>query len=125
MRFKYSEQFFPVALILSVKISPLGGSSNRDVSAKIDTGADITVVPKELVKQLGLPPRGVIYAKGAFDTQAKAQPTFFITLSINDVFSFEVEVLSSERNNLLVGRDVLNQIILQANGPAKFFEITK
>lgn len=124
MKFKYSYDVFPPGLILPVRISVNGTRNGKQAIAKIDTGADISVIPEELRKELRLSPRGVIWARGTFDKEKKPYPTFFVTLSINDSFSFEIEVISSHREYILIGRDLLNQIVLYANGPSEFFELT-
>jgi hypothetical protein len=103
----------------------LSGTENgKEVEAKIDTGADISVIPEELRKELRLKPRGIIYTRGPFEKESKRCPTFYITLSINLSFSFELEVISLHQKNFLIGRDLLNQIVLHANGPSEFFELT-
>lgn len=124
MKFKYSYDVFPPGLILPVYVSSIGTKDGKEVEAKIDTGADISVIPEKLRKELNLPPRGVIFVRGVFDRKLKAHPSFFVTLSINHSFSFDLEVISSPRKYFLIGRDLLNQIILHADGPSELFELT-
>jgi len=124
MRFEYSHDVFPPGLILPVHISMLGAGSEKEVEAKVDTGADISVIPEELRKEMRLLPRGYILARGAFDKELKLYPTFYITLSINHSFSFELQVISSPGKYFLIGRNLLNQIVLHADGPSEFFELT-
>lgn len=123
MRFNYSNEIFPAGLILTVNIQPYNGRQKKEIEAKIDTGADISVIPLNVKKELRLPLRGYIPVHGAFDDVAQNKPTFFITLSINNHFTFDLEVIASNRENVLIGRDLLNQIILHANGPSEFFEL--
>jgi len=125
MRFKYSHDVFPPGLILPVRLSIIGGEDGREAKAKVDTGADISVISEELRKELNLLPRGVVSAKGAFDEGFTPSPTYFVKLYINHSFSFELQVISLPTTKyFLIGRDLLNQIILHANGPAELFEIT-
>ena len=124
MRFEYSHTIFPPGLFLPVKISRIGEKSGKEINAKVDTGADISTIPDKLRKEMLLMPRGIVKASGAFDKKLKECPTFFITLLINNSFSFEIQVISSQKEYFLLGRDVLNQIILYANGPLEFFEIS-
>ena len=124
MKFEYSHDVLPPGLILSVFLSGIGKRNGKDATAKVDTGADISVIPEEVRKELRLLPRGVIWARGAFERELKPYPTFFVNLSINHSFSFELQVISSHREYFLIGRDLLNQIVLYANGPSEFFELT-
>jgi hypothetical protein len=124
MRFEYSLDVSPPGLILPISVSAIGTRNGKKVEAKIDTGTDISVIPEKLRKELRLLPRGVIKARGAFDKKSIQYPTFFVILSINHSFSFELEVVSSNRKYFLMGRDLLNQIVLNANGPTEIFELT-
>ena len=126
MRFSYSYEEFPAALFLTVRVSPRGkrNANFRECKAKIDTGASLTVIPEELQKELRLPPREPVRVRSAFDAEGKIRPTFSVILSISHSFSFSLLVLSSPIEYCLIGRDVLNQIILNANGPSEFFELT-
>lgn len=124
MKFDYSHDIFPPGLIISVYISSLGTKNKKQSKAKIDTGADISAIPDELRQELRLPPRGAVWIRGTLDKEPKAFPTFFVTLSINQLFSFELQVISLPRKYSLIGRDALNQIILHANGPSEVFELT-
>lgn len=125
MKFKYSYEVVPPGLIIPAYISPLGEAANKEIRAKIDTGANISAIPERLRKELSLLPRGFRQARGAFDKESKSRPTFYITLSIEPAFSFELEVISSNSEYFLIGRDVLNQIILHADGKREIFELTK
>lgn len=123
MRFDYSSDFFPPGLIFPIAVFPLVGKDGITIDAKIDTGADMSAIPERLIEILELTPSGVIYAQGAVDVEVKKLPTYYVKLSLNEEFNFELEIISTHRKNFLIGRDVLNQVILIANGPEEYFEI--
>ena len=125
MRFKYSYDFSstaPAALILRVFISK--GGTRIECRAKIDSGADRSAIPDKIRETLNLKPRQAILTKGAFDKTAILRPMFLISIYIDNLFSFELQVLSRPSEYVLIGRDLLNQIVLHADGPSEFFELT-
>ena len=124
MKFEYSRDVFPPGLVLPVCISVFGETGGKEAEAKVDTGADISVIPEQLRRDLRLLPHGFMRTRGAFDKKWKLCPTFFVTLFINQSFSFDLEVVACLGKYFLIGRDVLNQIVLYANGPLESFELT-
>jgi hypothetical protein len=124
MRCQYSQELFPSALIVTVNVSPIGVKTGVQVKAKIDTGADISAIPENVRKHLRVAPGGAILCGGAFDVKLQTCSTFFITMCIDSCFSSDLEVISTPDEYALIGRDMLNQIVLHANGPSGFFELT-
>ncbi len=62
----YDTSFKPPAPIADVTLShPVTGASAA-LRGKIDTGADITIIPNRLVTQLGLAPKGLVWTR-SFD----------------------------------------------------------
>ncbi len=47
------------------------------------------------------------------------------SVSINDWASFDVEVVSLPRDSILIGSDLLNQVVLRADGPSEVFELIR
>jgi predicted aspartyl protease len=125
MRFGYSANLLPPGLIIPLRIRPLDTDKTRESWGKIDTGADGTVIPEGIKKDLCLKPRGCQRCWGAFDVTPKTRPTYYITVLIGEELSFDLQVISDERETVLIGRDLLNQIILHADGPSLFFELSQ
>ncbi len=123
MKFNYSSDLFPPGLILPAFARSLDAADIIAGEAKIDTGADLTVIPEHMRLKLKLKPCGRTFCRGAFDRQAQEVPTYFIELSLDRKNFIQLEVLSVPRKALLLGRDVLNGFVLLANGPKEFFEI--
>ena len=121
MTFGYSADPVP-ALILPVEVSPLESSASRSVAGKLDTGSDMSVIPDSLADVLGLGVGGDVWVRGAY-SEWERRPTFWVRIALTDGPFFEVEVLSSPRRDCLVGRDILNRMVLHADGPAKTFEL--
>jgi predicted aspartyl protease len=92
------------------------------IRAKIDTGADLTDIPQVLRERLDLLPfseENIRYADG----RITLKPTYLANFAL-DGFNFEsVEVTSSNRNYVLIGRNILNQLKLICDGKALTFTI--
>jgi predicted aspartyl protease len=113
-----SGRFSPPAPLASVTLrDPDNGSSVQDVPMLIDTGADVTLLPRSSVNQLGiLPIEDTGYEIMGFDG----------TVSMADVVRLDLQVLGRtfkgryliiDQEWGLIGRDILNYLKLVFDGP--------
>ncbi|MDK2384116.1 MAG: hypothetical protein QI199_04820, partial [Candidatus Korarchaeota archaeon] len=63
MKVPYSKKYDPPAPVVEVRVRSLGGKF-VDLEALIDSGADITVFPRELLSDLELIPGSTVLIKG-------------------------------------------------------------
>ena len=119
---KYSLEYSPPAAVLKVKfINPIL-SYEAEIEAKLDTGADITVVPEAVIDRLGIVPAGRIDVT-SFDGDGTVRYTYFVNLAFLG-FTFEfVEVIGARRRDSLLGRDVLNRLKAVLDGKALEFDL--
>jgi len=123
MKWRYSDRFSSLpALVLEVEIVATGTDRFRRVPAKIDTGSDITVVPESLVVELRLLEFGKRLLR-AVGHPAYRSMTYYGTIVVESR-SFDVEMATQDRPYVLLGRDVINQFVLHADGVAEIFELT-
>ena len=123
MRFAYSEQLSPPGLILPTIFRSIGSHDAMSIEGKIDTGADMTVIPLELKNRLKLKAFTLRRCRGALASDFITVSSFFIEYSFDGTAFYELEVLATSRPKALLGRDILNGLVLTANGPQQFFEI--
>ena len=123
MKFEYSRDISPPALLLPIRIAPIGADFWVKHSAQIDTGADLSVVPRDLVRDLHLFPHGSRIARGALSSEPLIPPTYHVQLIIAENFRFEAPVLAAPCNYIIIGRDLLNHFVLHADGPSQKFEL--
>src|ERR1700722_12360706 len=99
----------PPAPFVFTNLSNLDGSASViDLPARIDSGADRSILPESLVLKLGLEEVEKLLFEGLGGQQFEL-PTFQIQLLIRDLPPFVVKVAASASEpHVLLGRDVLN-----------------
>lgn len=123
MRFEYSDEISPSGLIIPILISGLGISLKRTAHAIIDTGADISTIPQDLIQFLGLQPRGYRHYRFPGEKHIRVAPTYYVSLKIPDAPLLNTAVIATDDEYALLGRDILNQFVLHADGPKGKFDL--
>ena len=118
----YSSDFLPPAPTLEVVICNAQTGATATVLAKLDTGADGSVIPATLVEQLGLIPFDRLVSI-AFDGSAEEQLSYLVDLSFAERTFTDLEVIAAPLAYVLVGRDILNQVVTILNGPDQLLDI--
>jgi predicted aspartyl protease len=96
--------------------------NSTTIEAKVDTGADVSTIPEAAVEALNLKPVDFVDVRGPFDDY-KVVPTFLIFVRLEDGREFRLNVVPNKTSIMLLGRDALNGVILNANGPKQVFTI--
>lgn len=120
--FPYSRIFTPPAPALHVEVRNGQTGAIQRVLAKLDTAADGSIIPEDLVKSLELTTYDEILAI-SFDGGLQRRVSYLIDLFFAGRVFTEIEVVSAPLPYLLLGRDVLNKIVIIFNGPQLTFEI--
>ena len=114
----YDARFDPPAPVASATLRhPDSGARAPDVPLLIDTGADVSLLPRAATERLGVSPeKGRRYELVGFDGSRS-----FAEVVILDVIFFQRAfrgpyLLTDEARGIL-GRDVLNHILLLLDGP--------
>lgn len=97
-----------------------------DVFAWLDTGADITVLPRGSLKPL-LAHEGSDYcyvSVGGFSGNTIRKRAYYVYISIEHSDPYLVQVIENDDSVGLLGRDVLNRLRLDLNGPSQSWAIT-
>lgn len=106
---------FP-ALIVALR-SPTGGQSTNEIVALADTGADITSIPVRLLSEIDAPEIDEVRLRSHWG-HAVNVVTYLVDVVIGDSVLPAIEVAGDMTNNeIVLGRDVINQLILLVDGP--------
>lgn len=113
-----ASHFDPPAPVAWVTLrNPSSGATVSDLLLLVDTGADITLLPRTAVEQLGVPLlAGQQYELMGFDgSKSFAAVVMLDVLFLKRVFRGRYLLIEEDRG--ILGRDILNHVILLLEGP--------
>jgi hypothetical protein len=114
---------FPAPFVHVNLRQPHGTTELIDQPAQLDTGADRTIVPWDVVQELALVPLDEIKLEG-LDGAPVTLTTFVVELTTREQSSMTIEVAASRGEPwVLLGRDVLNRYRILLDGPGSALEI--
>jgi len=110
--------FDPPAPVARVTLrNPQSGATVSDVLLLVDTGADITLLPRTAVERLGVPLLAAQqYELMGFDGSKSFAPVVMLdTVFLQRAFRGRYLLVEEERG--ILGRDILNHVSLLLEGP--------
>jgi predicted aspartyl protease len=122
--FPYNTSYSVPALILEAEIVHPNPEDKRriKIEAKVDTGADGCVIPAKLKDEWNLNKTGEdTYLD--YTGNGRKEPIYDIRVIIEGLISKIVGATVGNRTTLLLGRDILNDLILHADGKVQFFTL--
>jgi predicted aspartyl protease len=111
------QRFSPPAAVASVRVVSLETSGSEDgVPMLIDTGADVSVLPKHVSDVLALPTADPAFELMAFDNTVSACATVLAAIVFQGRrYRGKYVVIDQEYG--VLGRDILNHVALILDGP--------
>ena len=124
MGYQYDDQHFnPPAPVITVTIHIPNNSIKRmTIEALVDTGADITCIPKSFVKALGAECASSYNVQGVNKEFIGSFDSYFIEIEIATIRKM-VEVIGCGDEPIL-GRNIINEFTLHLYGPSQNLDIT-
>jgi predicted aspartyl protease len=119
---KYSLNYDPPAPSLTIRFSRPSSTRSGELQAKLDTGADITVLPQHVINELRLVPARRI-SVSSFDQREVWRYTYFVDLSFQSFIFKMAEVIGAVRRDALLGRDILNLLKITLDGKTLSFNL--
>lgn len=115
-RYAYDEDYAPPMPLVRVRVSPPDGVNTATIPMIVDTGADRTLMPASVVRDLGLPRVNAVKVKGI--GEAEIETTIHGAVVAFAGFRSLVRVIAF-LDEAILGRDVLNQLVTTLDGPKR------
>ena len=121
---EYSRDFDPPAPFMDIVIAASNDSERwRSVGALLDTGAEVSIIPRQTVYELELSPYAEMIIE-AFDGRRQRVNLYAVTLEVAGTRLSPVRAVAYPTSYAILGRDVLNRFLTTLDGPHLSFEIT-
>lgn len=121
---RYDTSVRPPAPFADVLIlHPFDPEQTRHIRGKLDSAADISVIPEEVADALRLIPAREVQTQG-YDGATRDIQSYFVALEVEGYLIPLLEVVALRRTDALLGRDVLNRFKITLDGKALAFEMT-
>lgn len=121
-----SKHYNPAAPIAEIGVAKSGQQTpTTQVTALIDSGADATMLPINVLQATNARYSMTRQMRGVGDHPIVVE-MYLVTLFVGEFTFPGIEVIAAAENSeALIGRDVLNQLIVPLNGLANVVEMTQ
>lgn len=122
--YAYSPLYTPVAPVVEIEVSSdRPGTADIRLTALLDSGADATMLPVEVLTRIGARYVESLYMLGVAGTRMPVD-LFHVTVRVgpHSVPAIRAVALNTGGEAIL-GRDVLNHLVVTLDGPAGTAEI--
>ena len=124
-QFNYNVSQSPAQPIMEITlISPESGRAASALEAVIDSGADASLVPVHILQPLA-PPLSETRRVRSLWGEKREFKSFIIEVRIGAMILPGVEVLGYSGDEIILGRDILNKLWLELDGPAQVTEVAE
>jgi len=127
MKTRYDTAYRPAAPVLSVALAaPDDNPRLGPLLALVDTGADGTFVPTDVIARLGVPVEYNTNVRGHVGSTTHRAAVHVVDLLIGGSRLPGCEVVSDEWGDVVIlDRNVLNRLHLHLDGPGQTTELTE
>ncbi|MBE2223564.1 MAG: retroviral-like aspartic protease family protein [Anaerolineae bacterium] len=120
----YNSRYFPAMPIIEIQIRRRAGQEPLTLKAVVDSGADATMIPLRYLRQLQVRKGQTKWLSGITGGRYEVD-MYTLAIQIGEQPVCYLDVVGTEnRDELIVGRDFLNQYIVTLNAPAHTVEIS-
>ena len=114
--YPYDRIFQPPAPAVDLLLGSPRAVPDHPVRALLDSGADLTVIPEAMARDLSLVRVDVVAVFGV-GQEALRSNIYVLSVLVPEMPVINLRVLSWSRPYALIGRDVLNRVRIVLDGP--------
>ncbi|MGB0388283.1 MAG: aspartyl protease family protein [Ardenticatenaceae bacterium] len=119
----YSTTYDPPAPVIEIKVRSTGRKNFGSLTALIDSGADATMIPIDVLKQVGARYLRTLQMRGITGLASRVD-TYLVVVRIGPHTIYGIRAIAMPPHSEgIIGRDVLNQLVVTLNGLATTTEI--
>jgi hypothetical protein len=116
-RFQYMRNGRDAPVLPLTILSP-SANQKFEIEFRVDTGADMTVVPRSVLFHLNISTRGEVLIAD-YDSRTVHCPYHVVSLLLGERLFKDVEVIAADSDTAYLGLDILNQVKLTHDGPRR------
>ena len=123
VEFAYDSAQYPPQPVAEIAITaPQSSIATPRLRATIDTGADVTLIPLKTLRPLAAPLGDSRRVRSLWGDCQEVN-TFIVDVHIGNLVLPAIEVLGYAGDEIILGRDILNKLWLELDGPAQTVEV--
>lgn len=122
MRRRLNHAFQPPAAVVRLRLRAPSGADVVTTHALVDTGADMCAISERVAAMLDLPPVRTSRVAGVFAVEQEIV-IYRVELEIVGVGVFHAEAFGVKQGAAIVGRNVLQRLVLHVDGPREAFSL--
>jgi predicted aspartyl protease len=124
-KLKYDSQYLPPAPVVTIQLTTQETNlSTAQLAALIDTGADVSFAPLDVLEsiQAGI---GKVHLARTLWGERQTFSSYIVDIQMNGLVLPGMVVLGYDGDEVILGRDILNKLWLELDGPAQTVEVAE
>ncbi len=123
--YEYNSDYNPAMPIVEIEIGRGLANPSLNLKALVDSGADATIIPTDYLQEIGARRSRKMWMRGTAGGRVLVD-LYQISLQLGPLAQTLLEVVGDTQNSeVIVGRDVLNDLTVTLNGPGSSVEIVE
>ena len=124
MRFPYDQEYYPPAPSVEVRLgAPDSALTVGPLLAFVDTGADASIVPFRHIEPLGVPLDDRKFLRSPWG-ERRSVDSYLLDVGIGEIRLPLIEIIADDVvDEVILGRNVLNKLIITLDGPRGTLEV--
>jgi hypothetical protein len=121
--YDYDNDYNPAMPVVDIEIGRAMDAASLALKAVVDSGADATIIPVHSLQEIRARRSRKMWLRGSAGGRVLVD-LYQVSLQLGPFAQMFLEVVGSTQNDeVIVGRDVLNHLTVTLNGPAHSVEV--
>lgn len=122
IRFYYNSNFIPAMPVAQITVSHR--RRQAQLSALIDSGADGTMIPRRILQEINAPYQEQLIMRGVTG-ESEIVDTYLVMIEFGPYTMYGIQAIAiGDYEEAIIGRDVMNNLVITLDGLAQETTIT-